>query len=182
MGGSQSMHRIVQVGSVFIAESAVVVGDVQFGEDCNVWHQCVIRGDVAPIRIGKRVNIQDGSLLHCKHGVALEIGDDVAVGHHAVVHCKRVGGGTLVATRATILDDCEIGEDCIIAAGAVVPPRTIIPNGSVVMGIPARVVRPIRPDEREYVRYVVRGYMELSRRHAAGEFVPFRGMEEDEGR
>jgi len=167
------MHHIRQIGSVFIAESAIVIGDVQFGEDSNVWHYCVIRGDVAPIRLGRRVNIQDGSLLHCKHGVALEIADDVAIGHHAVVHCKRVGSRSLIATRATLLDDCEVGDDCIIAAGAVVPPRTIVPDGSVVMGVPGKVVRPIKPDEREYVRYVVNGYVQLSRRHAAGEFAPY---------
>lgn len=167
------MCRIRQIGSIYIAESAVVVGDVQFGENCNVWHHCVIRGDVAPIRLGHRVNVQDGAVLHCKHGVTLEIGDDVGIGHQAVVHGKRIGTQTLIATRATVLDDCEVGEHCIIAAGAVVPPRSVIPDGSMVMGVPAKVVRPIRPDEREYVRYVVESYLDLCRRHASGEFPLF---------
>lgn len=166
------MQRIRQIGNIFIAESAVIVGDVRLGDGCNVWHHCVIRGDVASIRVGRRVNIQDGSLLHCKQDVALEVDDDVAIGHHAVVHCTRVGSRTLIGTRATVLDDCEIGEDCIIAAGAVVPPRTIVPAGSVVMGIPGKVVRPIRPEERDYVRYVVERYTDLARRHASGEFPP----------
>lgn len=164
------MHRVRQIGSVFVAESAVVVGDVTLGDDCNVWHFCVLRGDVAPIRVGKRVNIQDGAVLHCKHAVALEIADDVAIAHQAVVHCKRVGSRTLIGTRATVLDDCEIGEDCIIAAGALLPPRTVVPDGSVVMGMPGKVVRPIRPDERDYVRYVVERYLDLSRRHVQGEY------------
>ncbi|HON68577.1 MAG TPA: gamma carbonic anhydrase family protein [Phycisphaerae bacterium] len=166
------MHRIRQIGSVFVAESAIVVGDVQLGEDASVWHYCVIRGDVAPIRVGRRVNIQDGSLLHCKHAVPLEIADDVAIGHQAVVHCRRVGSRSLIATRAVLLDDCEVGEDCIVAAGAVVPPRTIIPDGSVVMGVPAKVVRPTRPEDRDYIRFVVERYVEQARRHAAGEFPP----------
>lgn len=167
-----SMQRIRQIGNLYIAESAVIVGDVQLGDGCNVWHHCVLRGDVAPIRVGKRVNIQDGALLHCKHAVTLEIADDVAIAHHAVVHCTYVGSRTLIGTRATVLDDCEIGEDCIIAAGAVVSPRTVVPAGSVVMGVPGKVVRAIRPDERDYVRYVVERYVELCRRHVAGEFPP----------
>lgn len=167
-------HAIRRVGSIYAATSAVIVGDVTFGADCNVWHHCVIRGDVAPIRLGDRVNIQDGSLLHCKGGVPLEIADDVAVGHHAVVHCTRVGTRTLIGTRATILDDCEIGDDCLIAAGALLTPRTVIPDGSVVMGTPGRVVRPIRPEERDYIRYVIEVYQDLSRRHANGEFEPYR--------
>jgi carbonic anhydrase/acetyltransferase-like protein (isoleucine patch superfamily) len=173
------MYRIRQFGSVFVAESAIIVGDVTLGEQANVWHHCVLRGDVAPIRVGRRVNIQDGALLHCKHGVTLDVSDDVAVAHHAIVHCRRVGARTLVGTRATLLDDAEIGEDCIVAAGAVVPPRTIVPDGSVVMGVPGKVVRPIRQDERDYVRYVVERYLELTKRHVAGEFPPvFPALEE----
>ena len=164
------MHSIRQIGSVFVAESAIIVGDVTLGDECNIWHHCILRGDVAPIRVGKRVNIQDGALLHCKHDVTLEIADDVAIAHYAIVHCKRVGSRTLIGTRATVLDDCEIGEDCIVAAGAVVPPTTVVPDGSVVMGVPGKVVRPIRPDERDYVRYVVERYLDLARRHVAGEF------------
>lgn len=172
MANNDGIHNMRQIGSVFVANSAVIVGDVELGDGCNVWHHCVIRGDVAPIRVGRRVNIQDGSLLHCNNLVTLEIADDVAVGHQAVVHCKRVGARTLVGTRATVLDDCEIGEDCLIAAGALVPPRTIVPDGSVVMGVPGKVIRPIRSAEREYVRYVVERYQDLAREHAAGKFPP----------
>lgn len=166
------MYKLRQIGSIYVSESAVIAGDVQLGDQTNVWHFCVVRGDVAPIRVGKRVNVQDGSLLHCNHGVTLEIADDVAIGHHAVVHCKHVGSRTLIATRATVLDDCEIGEDCIIAAGSVVPPRSIIPDGSVVMGVPGKVVRPIRPKEREYVKHVIQRYLDLSEQYIAGKFPP----------
>jgi carbonic anhydrase/acetyltransferase-like protein (isoleucine patch superfamily) len=167
------MHEIRRIGSVYLAHTAVVVGDVTFGEACNVWHHCTIRGDVAPIRLGDRVNVQDGALLHCKHDVALEIADDVAIAHYAVVHCTRVGSRTLIGTRATVLDDCEIGEDCLIAAGSLLTPRTIVPDGSVVMGMPGKVVRPIRDEEREYIRYVVRNYLTLAEAHAAGRFAPY---------
>jgi len=164
-----------RVGSVFLAETAVVVGDVVLGPDCSVWHHCVVRGDVAPIRVGARVNIQDGAVLHCNHGVPLEIADEVSMGHHAVVHCRRVGRGTLVGTRATVLDDCEIGQECLIAAGAVVPPGTVVPDGMVVMGVPGRVIRPVSDRERAYLRRVVEVYLDLARRHAEGGFPPYEG-------
>ena len=167
------MHEIKRVGAAYVAGSAIVVGDVRMGTDSNIWHHCVVRGDVAPVRLGERVNVQDNSVLHCKLGVTLEIADDVAIGHQAVVHCKSVGPRTLVGIRATLLDDCEIGEDCLIAAGAVVAPGTIVPSGSVVMGLPGKVARPIRDEERAYIRRVVATYLELSRRHAAGEFQPY---------
>ncbi len=167
------MHEVKRVGSVFIASSAVIVGDVALGEDCNIWHHAVLRGDVAPIRLGKRVNVQDGSVLHCNHNVPLEIADDVAIGHLACLHCKRVGPNTLIATRATVLDDAEIGQDCIVGAGAVVPPGTVIPDGSVVVGMPGKIARPMRDKDREYIRRVVEYYVELAKRHADGEFKPY---------
>ncbi len=169
------MHTMIRVGSIYAARSSVIVGDVEFGDDCNIWHNCIIRGDVAPIRVGERVNIQDGAILHCRLDVTLEVGNDVAMGHQAVVHCKRVGSRTLIGTRATVLDDCEIGDDCLIAAGALLPPGTIVPDGSVVMGIPGKVVRTIRDDERAYIRRVVTGYIELAKRHVAGDFAPYSG-------
>ena len=135
-----------------------------------MWHQVVIRGDVAPIRIGERVNVQDGAILHCKLGVTLDVADDVIIGHLAVVHCKRVGSRSLIGIRATVLDDAEIGEDCLIAAGALVPPGTIVPGGSVVLGMPGKVARAIKPEEKAYIRRVLGGYADLARRHAAGEF------------
>ena len=160
------------VGGFYAADTAVIVGDVRIGAGSSVWHGCVLRGDVAPIRVGSRTNIQDGAVLHCKLGVTLEVGDGVVIGHHAVVHCKRVGSGSLIGIRATVLDDAEVGEGCLVAAGALVPPGTVIPDGSVVMGMPAKVVRPLKDEERAYIRRVVDGYAELARRHAAGEFPP----------
>lgn len=168
-----SLHRVRRIGHIWAAETAVIVGDVVLGADCNVWHQCVIRGDVAPIRVGERVNVQDGAILHCKHNVTLEIASDVAIAHQALVHCTRVGTRTLIGSRATLLDDCEIGDDCLIAAGAVLAPGTKVPSGSVVMGMPGKVVREIRDSERTYIQRVLQTYLDLSRRHEKEEFVAY---------
>ena len=162
--------RMNQLGEVFLAESAVVQGDVTLSAGVNIWHQCVVRGDVAPIRLGERVNVQDSTVLHCRSAVPLELAADVAIGHQAVVHCKSVGSRTLIGIRAVVLDDCEIGENCLIAAGALLPPGTVVPNGSVVMGIPGKVVRKIRAAEEEYVDRVIKTYLELARAHAGGRF------------
>jgi gamma-carbonic anhydrase len=166
----QGMRRTA--GGFWAADTAVIAGDVRIGADASVWHGCVLRGDVAPIRVGARTNIQDGSVLHCKLGVPLEVGDEVVIGHLAVVHCKRVGSRSLIGIRAAVLDDAEVGEDCLVAAGAIVPPGMVIPDGSVVMGMPAKVVRPLKDEERAYIRRVIDGYVALARRHAAGEFPP----------
>ena len=166
------MQGMRRRGKFYAADSAVVVGEVQVGEDSSLWHHVSVRGDVAPVRIGRRANIQDGSVLHCRKGVPLELGDEVVVGHRAVVHCKSVGSRTLIGIGAIVLDDSEVGEDCLIAAGALVAPGTVVPPGSVVMGTPGRVVRPIRDEERAYIRRVVDGYVELAHRHSRGEFRP----------
>ena len=168
------MQEMRRVGNFYAAGSAVIVGDVRIGADSSIWHGCVLRGDVAPIRIGERVNIQDGAVLHCRLGVPLEIGDEVVIGHRAVVHTKRVGRRCLIGIGAAVLDDSEVGEGCLIAAGAIVPPGSIIPPRSVVMGIPGKVVRPIKPEEEAYIDRVVKTYLDLARRHAAGEFPPVR--------
>jgi carbonic anhydrase/acetyltransferase-like protein (isoleucine patch superfamily) len=158
------------MGDYYIAPTAVVQGDVTIGSGSSVWPFCVLRGDVAPIRIGARVAVQDGAILHCNTGVPLEIGDDVGIGHGAVVHCRSVGSRSLVGIRATVLDDVVVGCECIVAAGAVVVPGAEVPDGSVVMGAPARVVRAITDEDRAYIRHVVETYQELAARHAAGEF------------
>jgi len=155
---------------VFIAPGAYVGGDVVIGDDSTVMYQSVIRGDIAPIRIGARVNIQDGCIVHTPHGVALDIGDDVGVGHRAVVHCREVGARTLIGTGSVLLDDCVIGRRCVIAAGTVLAPKTVVPDDSVVMGVPGRVVRPVSDRDLEVIDHVVQSYRELGRRHAAGLF------------
>lgn len=156
--------------NVYIAPTAYVAGEVVIGEQSTVMHQAVIRGDIAPIRIGKRVNIQDGAVVHTPYGVALEIGDDVGVGHCAVVHCKRVGSRSLIGIGAIVLDGCEVGSRCIIAAGTVLPPNTIVPDGTVVMGVPGKPIRKVTESDIASIDHVVSSYVKLGRLHAAGEF------------
>ena len=153
---------------VYLAPTAFVAGDVVLGDQCSVWHHVMIRGDVAAIRIGRRVNVQDAGIIHNETGVDMEIEDDVAIGHRAVVHCKRVGRASLIGIGSIVLDRAEIGEQCIVAAGAVVPPGMIVPDGKVVMGVPAKIVRETTDAERQYHREVVERYIALGRQHAAG--------------
>ena len=159
-----------RIGDYYVACNAVVVGDVTLGANASIWYGAVIRGDVAPIRIGDRTNVQDGAVLHCATDVPLDIGEDVLIAHHAVVHCRRIGPRTLIGIRATVLDDAEVGSDCVIAAGAVIVPGTIIPDGSVVMGIPGRVVRETTDRDRAYIHEGIETYLRLAPRHVAGEF------------
>jgi len=130
--------------SAYIDASAVIIGDVTIGEDSSVWPLCVVRGDVNYIRIGKRTNIQDGSVLHVmKEQYPLILGDDVTVGHAATLHGCTIESNVLIGMRVTILNGAVIGTGSIIAAGSLIPERTLIPAGSLVMGAPGKVKRPV---------------------------------------
>ena len=166
----ESLTRPVLGKEVYIAETSFVGGDVHIGDQSTIMHHVMIRGDIAPIRIGARVNIQDGSIVHIQRGVPLDIADGVGIGHRAVVHCRRVGSRTLIATGAIVLDGCEIGERCIIAAGTVLTPGTKIPDGHVVMGVPGKIVRQTTESDLAIIDHVVQSYIELGRLHASGNF------------
>jgi carbonic anhydrase/acetyltransferase-like protein (isoleucine patch superfamily) len=156
--------------NVYIAPTAYVAGDVALGDDTTVMHHVTIRGDVSRITLGRRCNVQDGAVIHSQTGVPLEIADDVSIGHRAVVHCRRVGAGTLIGIGAIVLDGAEIGAGCIVAAAALVPRGTVVPDGQVLVGIPARAARGVTDEDRRYIAFVNQRYLELGRRHAAGEF------------
>lgn len=159
--------------NTYIAPTAYVGGEVVLGDDCTVMHHVVIRGDVSAITIGHRVNVQDGTVIHTRRGVPLDIGDDVSIGHRAVVHCRRVGRGTLIGSGAIVLDDAELGDHCVVAAGAVVTPGTVVPDGKVVLGIPARVARDVSDEDRRYMQRVCSAYIQLGQEHAAGRYPPW---------
>ncbi|AEI67307.1 gamma carbonic anhydrase family protein [Corallococcus macrosporus] len=147
----------------FVDDSAQLVGDIEVGEDSSVWFNCVLRGDVNPIRIGKRTNVQDLSLVHVTSGrSATTVGDDVTVGHHVILHGCTIGNRVLVGMGATIMDDAEVGDDCIIGAGALLTPGTKIPPGSLVVGSPGRVKRPITEAEREFLLMSAQHYVLLA--------------------
>ena len=133
--------------NVLILDGAVVVGDVTFGPDCSVWYNAVIRADSAPVKVGRCTNIQDGAVLHTDPGHPAILGDGVTVGHGAIVHGCTVGDNTMVGMGAILLTGARVGSNCIIGAGAVVTGKADIPDGSMVMGTPGKVVRPLRPEE-----------------------------------
>jgi carbonic anhydrase/acetyltransferase-like protein (isoleucine patch superfamily) len=166
MSQFRSSARISRVDQHWQASDAVICGDVSIGVDCSLWFQTVVRGDVAPISIGSRTNVQEHCVLHCDGGEPLEIGEEVTIGHGAVVHGLKVGRGTLIGMKAVILGRCVVGEECIIGAGAVLSPGTVVPDRSVVMGVPAKVVRSVREEELASIRKNMEHYVELAREHS----------------
>ena len=128
----------------FIAENATLIGDLVMGDECSVWYQAVIRGDVNSIRIGNQVNIQDGVVIHATYKTASTlIGNKVSIGHNAIVHGCTIENNVLVGMGSIIMDHCVVGSNSIIAAGAVVTQNTIIPPGSIYAGIPAKKIKDI---------------------------------------
>ncbi len=166
----QPPSRPVFGRNVYVASTATVCGNVIIGDECSLWPGVAIRGDVSQIRIGCRVNFQDGTVVHTKNSVDLVIEDDVSFGHGAIAHCKRIGRGSLIGIGAIVLDDCEIGEQCLIGSGSVVPPGKIIPDGKLVLGIPGKIARDLTDEEREYLRLVTANYVELARKHLRGDY------------
>lgn len=147
----------------FFAENATLVGDVVMGDECSVWFQAVVRGDVNSIRLGNRVNIQDGAIIHCTfERSSTHIGSHVSVGHQAIVHGCRIHDDVLVGMGSRIMDHAVVESGCIIAAGAVVLENTICESGYIYAGVPARKIKPVSPELLEgeirriannYVRY-----------------------------
>jgi carbonic anhydrase/acetyltransferase-like protein (isoleucine patch superfamily) len=146
--------------SVFIARGVVISGDVEIGEETSIWYNTVLRGDVAPTIIGRRVNIQDNCTLHQSPGKPLIIEDEVSVGHNAVLHSCHVKKGALIGMGAIVLDGAVIGEGAMVAAGALVPPGQEVPPGTVVMGSPARVVRKVTSAEEANLERIRKTYVE----------------------
>jgi len=144
---------------VFIAEGAKIIGDVEIGDHSSVWFNTVIRGDVHYIRIGKHTNIQDLSILHVmKDQYPLILHDYVTVGHGAMLHGCDIASHCLIGMRATILNNAKIGQYCIVAAGAVVTERSVMPDRSLIMGIPAKVKRALTDDEVAHIDEYARRY------------------------
>lgn len=153
---------------VWVAPSAAVIGNVRLGADVGVWFGAVIRGDNEPIVVEAGTNIQDNCVLHSDAGFPLAIGEGCTVGHRAIVHGCTIGNNVLVGMGATILNGAQIGENCLIGAGALVPEGKIIPPGSLVIGMPGKVVRPLTPEQIEGLRESARHYVHNKSRFAAG--------------
>lgn len=128
----------------FVAPNATIAGDVVMGDDCSIWFNAVIRGDVNSIRIGNKVNIQDGAVLHCTYQkTTVQLGNNVSIGHNAIVHGCKVDDNVLIGMGAIVMDNCEIGSNTIIAAGAVLTEGTKVPSGCIYAGVPAKKVKDI---------------------------------------
>ncbi|HEY8517232.1 MAG TPA: gamma carbonic anhydrase family protein [Candidatus Binatia bacterium] len=154
--------------TAIVFEGATVVGRVTIGAQSSVWFGAVVRGDVHDVTIGARTNVQDRAVIHVTTDrFATRIGDDVTIGHAAVLHGCTVADRVLIGIGAIVLDGVEIGEDCMIGAGALVTPGTKIPAGHLAVGSPARVKRPLEPAELEHLRRSAANYVALSARYRA---------------
>ena len=148
----------------FIAENATLIGDLVMGNQCSVWYQAVIRGDVNSIRIGNRVNIQDGAVIHATYEKTKTIiGNDVSIGHNAIVHGCILKDNVLVGMGSIVMDNCMVESNSIIAAGSVVTQNTHVPAGTIYAGIPARKIKDIDPDlQKEEIERIAKNYLMYS--------------------
>jgi carbonic anhydrase/acetyltransferase-like protein (isoleucine patch superfamily) len=154
--------------SAWVADSAQVIGDVALAADVSIWFGAVVRGDTATIRIGRRTNIQDLSVLHADVGKPLTIGDDVTVGHQVMLHGCTVGDGSLIGIGAVVLNGAKIGKGCLVGAGSLVTEGKEFPDGSMIMGSPAKVVRQLSPEQLDGLLLSAQHYVENARRFRAG--------------
>jgi carbonic anhydrase/acetyltransferase-like protein (isoleucine patch superfamily) len=151
--------------TAWIADSAMVIGRVELAQNANVWYGAVLRGDNDRIVIGRGSNVQDQSVLHTDAGYVLTIGEDVTVGHQVMLHGCTIGDGSLIGIQAVILNGAKIGKHCIVGAGALVTEDKEFPDGSLIMGTPARVVRQLEPAQIEKLIAGAKHYVEQARRH-----------------
>jgi carbonic anhydrase/acetyltransferase-like protein (isoleucine patch superfamily) len=154
--------------TAFVEDSAQVIGDVHLGEESSIWFNAVVRGDVNYIRIGNRTNVQDNSVIHVRNGTHPTIlEDEVTIGHSVTLHGCYVEQGSLIGIGAIVLDDVRVGTNSIVAAGAVVSPGTVIPERSLVMGLPAKVKRQLTGEEVEQLAVFWKNYVDYTRLYKA---------------
>jgi len=154
--------------SAWVADNAQVIGAVTMAENSSVWFGVVVRGDSDRITIGRNTNIQDGSVLHADRGVPLSIGDNVTVGHQAMLHGCSIGDGSLIGIQAVVLNGACIGRDCLVGAGALVTEGKVFPDGSLIMGAPAKVVRSLTPQQIAGMHRGTNHYVQNAQRFATG--------------
>ncbi|MBA2276644.1 MAG: gamma carbonic anhydrase family protein [Chloroflexia bacterium] len=151
--------------TVFIAPGAVIIGDVTIEDGASVWFNCTVRGDIAPVRVGSRSNVQDGCILHVNADAPCIIGADVTIGHGAVVHGTTVEDGAVIGMGAIVLSYSTIGQGAVVAAGSLVPERMTVAAGSVVMGVPAKVRRELASGQRDALRRIAGRYVGVAERY-----------------
>lgn len=153
--------------SVFIAPSATVVGDVTIGENSSVWFGAVVRGDFQPVKIGKNTNIQDNATVHVMTNESTTIGDEVSIGHNAIIHARNIGNNCLIGMGSIVLGYVEIGDNVVIGAGTMITQHKKIPSNSLVFGTPAQIIRALRDDEIEALRQSAINYSEVAKQYKA---------------
>ncbi len=157
--------------SAVVLQGGAVVGDVELGDNCSVWYNAVVRGDLSPIRIGKGSNVQDNCILHTSGSSPMMVGTCVTVGHGAILHGCNVGDNTLIGMGSIVMDDAEIGKNCMIGAGSLVTAGTVVPDGHLAFGSPAKVVRKVTEKELNANRMQTNYYYEMSKNAAASNVV-----------
>jgi carbonic anhydrase/acetyltransferase-like protein (isoleucine patch superfamily) len=163
-------QRMRAIGGYYVAGDAVVVGDVLLGADVNIWYHCVLRGDLARITLGPRVNLQDAVIVHTDDECPQNVEEGVVVGHGAILHGRCIGKDSLIGMGARLLSGCEIGEECLVAAGALVTEGCRVPARSLVVGVPGKVIRSLTAEETARTRAINAHYLDMAQRHARGEF------------
>lgn len=153
--------------AAFVAPNATVIGDVTLGADSSVWYGCVLRGDINSIAIGEGTNVQDGTIVHLADDHGVKVGRHTTIGHAAIIHACEIGDECLIGMGSTILDGARIGDHCIVGANALVTQRFVAPPGSMILGAPAKVVRPLTPAEIASLRPWAEKYVAVARAHAA---------------
>ena|ERR1043165_694981 len=156
----------------YVANNAIVTGNVELSPGVNIWFSSVVRGDLARIYLGSRVNLQDGCIVHTDTDAPMTIEEGVVVGHGAILHGTSIGRDTLIGMGARLLSGCEIGAECLIAAGTLITENRRIPPRSVVMGMPGKIVRGITEEELERTRTICAHYLEMAQRYVRGAYPP----------
>ena len=151
----------------FVAPNATIVGDVTLGSLSSVWYGCVLRGDINSIVIGEGTNVQDGTIVHLADDYGVRVGNYTTIGHAAIIHACEIGNECLIGMGATVLDGARIADHCIVGANALVTQRFVAPPGSMILGAPAKVVRPLTEQELRGLRPWAEKYVEVAKAHAA---------------
>jgi carbonic anhydrase/acetyltransferase-like protein (isoleucine patch superfamily) len=159
-------ERIPRIAaSAWVAESARVIGDVTLGDDAAVWYGAVIRGDNHGIVIGARSNVQENAVLHTDAGISLTVGDDVTVGHQVMLHGCTIGSGSLIGIQSVVLNGARIGRNCLVGAGALITEGKEFPDGVLIVGSPAKVVRELTPEQIQRLKMSAAHYVQQQQRH-----------------
>ena len=168
-----ALYRLEQdtprlAATAWVADSAQVMGRVELLDDASVWFGAVLRGDTELLRVGRGSNVQDGTVIHSDAGFPTTLGDEVTVGHQVMLHGCSIGDGTLIGIQSIVLNGARIGRHCLVGAGSLVTEGKEFPDGSMIMGRPAKVVRPLTPEQIDGIRRSAAHYVENARRFRAG--------------